>query len=83
MVGPNHKFAQVPTSVSIRPASVEASAKWVAEDRYEIRPGTRLMEVVRGLDAAGVDALDVHLREATLDDVFLTLTENDSAKEAA
>jgi ABC-2 type transport system ATP-binding protein len=48
-----------------------------------IRPGTRLMEVVRGLDAAGVDALDVHLREATLDDVFLTLTETESAKEAA
>jgi ABC-2 type transport system ATP-binding protein len=39
-----------------------------------IRPGTRLMDVVRALDAAGVDALDVHRREATLDDVFLTLT---------
>ena len=48
-----------------------------------IRPGTRLMEVVRGLDAAGVDALDVRLREATLDDVFLTLTETDPALEAA
>ncbi|HST39524.1 MAG TPA: ATP-binding cassette domain-containing protein, partial [Conexibacter sp.] len=36
--------------------------------------GTRLIEVVRALDAAGVDATDVHRRAATLDDVFLTLT---------
>ena len=39
-----------------------------------VRTGTRLIEVVRALDAAGVDATDVHRREATLDDVFLTLT---------
>ncbi|HEX3519245.1 MAG TPA: ATP-binding cassette domain-containing protein [Solirubrobacteraceae bacterium] len=38
------------------------------------RAGTRLVEVVRALDAAGVDALDVHRREATLDDVFLAVT---------
>ena len=36
--------------------------------------GTRLIEVVRALDAAGVDALDVQRREVTLDDVFLSLT---------
>jgi ABC-2 type transport system ATP-binding protein len=36
--------------------------------------GTRLVEVVRALDAAGLDAHDVNRREATLDDVFLTLT---------
>jgi ABC-2 type transport system ATP-binding protein len=39
-----------------------------------IRPGMRLMSIVRALDDAGVDAIDVHRREATLDDVFLTLT---------
>jgi ABC-2 type transport system ATP-binding protein len=39
-----------------------------------VAPGTRLVEVVRALDAAGVDATDVARREATLDDVFLTLT---------
>jgi ABC-2 type transport system ATP-binding protein len=39
-----------------------------------IRPGTRLMDVVRALDDAGVEAVDVQRREATLDDVFLTLT---------
>ncbi len=35
---------------------------------------TRLIDVVRALDAAGVEATDVHRREATLDDVFLSLT---------
>jgi ABC-2 type transport system ATP-binding protein len=40
-----------------------------------IRPGTALIDVVRALDGAGVDAVDVARREATLDDVFLTLTE--------
>ena len=42
---------------------------------------TRLIEVVRALDAAGVEALDVHRREATLDDVFLTLTNAPSLTE--
>ncbi|MCU1457233.1 MAG: Daunorubicin resistance transporter, ATP-binding protein [Actinomycetia bacterium] len=36
--------------------------------------GTRLMEVMRALDAAGIDAVDLNRRQATLDDVFLTLT---------
>jgi ABC-2 type transport system ATP-binding protein len=48
-----------------------------------VRPGTRLMEVVRALDAAGVEAVDVHRRDATLDDVFLTLTNGNSALEVA
>ncbi len=39
-----------------------------------IRTGTRLMEIVRSLDSAGVEATDVQRREPTLDDVFLTLT---------
>ncbi len=39
-----------------------------------VYPGTRLVEVVRALDSAGVDAVDVQRRDATLDDVFLTLT---------
>lgn len=39
-----------------------------------VGPGTRLIEVVRALDEAGVDAGDVHRREATLDDVFLSIT---------
>jgi len=39
-----------------------------------VRPGTRLMEVALALDGAAVQVTDVHRREATLDDVFLTLT---------
>jgi ABC-2 type transport system ATP-binding protein len=48
-----------------------------------VQPGTRLVEVVRALDRAGVDATDVHRREATLDDVFLTLTGSHARQEAA
>jgi ABC-2 type transport system ATP-binding protein len=44
-----------------------------------VRPGTRLIDVVRALDAGGVEAIDVHRREATLDDVFLTVTKRGSA----
>jgi ABC-2 type transport system ATP-binding protein len=39
--------------------------------------GVALVDVVRGLDAAGVSVTDLHRREATLDDVFLTLTETE------
>ena len=38
-----------------------------------VRTGTRLVEVVRALDAAGIDAHDIARREATLDDVFLSI----------
>ena len=40
-----------------------------------VRAGVPLVEVVRALDAADVDTTDLHRREASLDDVFLTLTE--------
>jgi ABC-2 type transport system ATP-binding protein len=39
-----------------------------------VAAGTRLVDVVRALDEAGADVTDVHRREATLDDVFLSLT---------
>ena len=39
-----------------------------------VHRGTRLIEVVRALDQEGIDAADIHRREPTLDDVFLTLT---------
>jgi len=38
------------------------------------RPGTRLIEIVRALDSAGLNAHDVQRRETTLDDVFLAIT---------
>jgi ABC-2 type transport system ATP-binding protein len=40
-----------------------------------VDPGVALVDVVRSLDAAGVAVTDLHRRQATLDDVFLTLTE--------
>jgi len=51
--------------------SVDPAARQVVT---ALRPGTRLVEVVRALDAAGIDAHDVHRREVTLDDVFLSIT---------
>ncbi|MCW2922637.1 MAG: Daunorubicin/doxorubicin resistance transporter ATP-binding protein DrrA [Thermoleophilia bacterium] len=57
-------------AVTIEEATRELSAS--------ITSGTRLVEVVRALDAAGVDVLDVHRREATLDDAFLAITGADS-----
>ena len=39
-----------------------------------LRQGTRLIEVVRALDLAGIDAHDIQRREVSLDDVFLALT---------
>jgi ABC-2 type transport system ATP-binding protein len=44
-----------------------------------ILEGVSLMQVMRALDGAGVDALDLDRRQATLDDVFLTLTSPDEA----
>ena len=48
-----------------------------------VRAGTRLVEIVRALDTAGIDAVDVQRREVTLDDVFLMPTANSRAAAAA
>jgi ABC-2 type transport system ATP-binding protein len=45
-----------------------------AEVRAPLVAGTRIIEIVRALDAAGIDPADVQRRDPTLDDVFLTLT---------
>ena len=39
-----------------------------------VTEGTRIIDVVRALDEAGIEAVDLNRRQATLDDVFLTLT---------
>lgn len=36
--------------------------------------GTKVVEVVRALDAAGIEIEEIQLRQPTLDEVFLTLT---------
>jgi hypothetical protein len=48
-----------------------------------VDPGVALVDVVRSLDAVGVAVTDLHRREPTLDDVFLTLTESDEEAVAA
>ena len=42
-----------------------------------------LVDIVRALDAEGVEVLDLALRRPTLDDVFLSLTGHASDQEAA
>ena len=59
---------------SDRPAVDVDAARVVAP----VATGVALVEVVRALDAAGVDAIDLHRREATLDDVFLAITDSDA-----
>jgi ABC-2 type transport system ATP-binding protein len=41
---------------------------------FAAKDAVRLVEVVRALDEAGVEAIDATRRQVTLDDVFLTLT---------
>ncbi|OJU84242.1 MAG: daunorubicin/doxorubicin resistance ABC transporter ATP-binding protein DrrA [Solirubrobacterales bacterium 70-9] len=52
-------------------AEIDEEGLFVAAPASE---ATRLIEVVRALEDGGVDAHDVRRREATLDDVFFSLT---------
>jgi ABC-2 type transport system ATP-binding protein len=61
------------------PAAIEADT---ARLEGPIKSGVRLIEVVRALDAAGIDARDIHRRDPTLDDVFLSLTGTGAAPRA-
>jgi ABC-2 type transport system ATP-binding protein len=67
------------TGVAAGPAEVDREQSLVTAPASE---ATRLIEVVRALDQAGVEATDVHRREATLDDVFLSIT-RPNGKEAS
>jgi ABC-2 type transport system ATP-binding protein len=60
---------------SDRPAVDDDAARVVAP----VAAGVPLAEVVRALDAAGVATSDLHRRQATLDDVFLALTDPTAA----
>jgi len=44
-----------------------------------VRQGVRIIDIVRALDEAGIDAIDLNRRQATLDDVFLALTSGSPA----
>jgi ABC-2 type transport system ATP-binding protein len=63
------RAAAVVTSFADGPISTEG-----ARVDVPLRTGVRLVEVVRALDGAGIEARDIAHRPATLDDVFLSLT---------
>ena len=54
------------------PATVDKERKLAT---IPLQADVRLMDVMRALDAAGVDVVDINRREATLDDAFLALTD--------
>ena len=62
---------QAVTAFTERRPAVDADAHVLT---LPIRDGVRSVDVLRALDDAGIDAIDVTRREVTLDDVFLTLT---------
>ena len=65
-------------AVAAGAASIDEESAIVTAPANE---ATRLIDVVRALDAAGIEATDVHRREATLDDVFLSLTRRERDQE--
>ena len=71
--------AEALEAVAAGAASIDEESAIVTAPANE---ATRLIDVVRALDAAGIEATDVHRREATLDDVFLSLTRREREREA-
>lgn len=86
----SERFVITLTSVEEMPKAREALAPFVdgvtTEELDEcrivapMRKHTRLVEVVRALDAAGINAHDVQRREITLDDVFLAITQQSAVQ---
>ncbi len=61
------------------PAFAEAIRSTLSEDRRHLtisskRPGRTIVELVKWIDAHGLELDDVHLKRPTLEDVFLELT---------
>jgi ABC-2 type transport system ATP-binding protein len=63
---------------STRAPSVDHDERTVT---ISVEADVRLMDIMRAVDAAGVDVIDINRRQATLDDVFLTLTAPDRMTE--
>jgi ABC-2 type transport system ATP-binding protein len=69
-----------PTAEALERIGLAHAAIDLEERRVAIplAPSTSLLDVVRALDEAGIDAEDVARRSASLDDVFLSLTGHDT-----
>jgi ABC-2 type transport system ATP-binding protein len=83
-IGGDRMTVQIPDA-SARPAALDALVHFCAGEvdvdldgrtfHFPIKAGDRVVpNVIRALDDAGIDVLDVEVRRPTLDDVFLTLT---------
>jgi len=91
-IGTDRVDVTVPSAGQLRAAAAAIAVlvdgePSIDEDRLlvsaAVGPRTRIVELVRALDDAGIDATDVNRRHATLDDVFLTLTDRPSDLEPA
>ena len=88
-IGDDRFDVKVASSEDLEPA-VTALSTFAADeptiDREQLlvtitaKDGARLIDVVRSLDEAGIEAVDATRRQVTLDDVFLTLTSNSHAQ---
>jgi ABC-2 type transport system ATP-binding protein len=72
--------ARATAHLASNPAGFDAAALVAT---VPVREGVRLIDVMRALDAAGLEPVDLDRREVTLDDVFLTLTAPGSQPEEA
>ncbi|MEP6623908.1 MAG: daunorubicin/doxorubicin resistance ABC transporter ATP-binding protein DrrA, partial [Acidimicrobiia bacterium] len=82
-IGDDRLDVKVGSAEAVQPAAIAIApfadrAPTLDPERHlitvPIKPGVRVVEIVRALDDAGIDAIDVTRREVTLDDVFVTLT---------
>ena len=75
-VGGADELAAAATALGHFASDVPAVDADAARVVAPVATGVALAEVVRALDAAGVATTDLHRREATLDDVFLAITDS-------
>ena len=67
--------AEVLEHIGLAHAAIDLEERRVS---IPLPPDTSLLDVVRALDEAGIDAEDLARRSASLDDVFLSLTGHDT-----
>jgi ABC-2 type transport system ATP-binding protein len=82
-IGNDRLDVTVATAADLVPAAAALAAFAANDPTFDedeltvtvaVAEGTRLIDAVRSLDEAGIDAADINRRQASLDDVFLTLT---------